>query len=114
MSTAHEHIEIIEAVIVVEEEPKKPGRPTNPSSKRQQAIRQKEILTEEGIAPKLGRPVNVESKNYQAKNKGEGKKGRPRMTDEEKEAARLLRLEAALVLTLSEEPIVEITTETNE
>jgi hypothetical protein len=78
---------------------RKPGRPTVEGSKRQERMLMLEQRRNEnhGIMP-LGRPVNPFSDRQQRlaelmerRSAGLAKRGRPKMTDEEKAAAKLKR-----------------------
>jgi hypothetical protein len=85
----------VKEIITASKEDKVPGRPVNPESKRQQRINHLETLRANGEL-KLGRPVKGDSKRQQelaekAARAASGepvKKGRPKMSEEAKQAAR--------------------------
>lgn len=102
--------------VTVTETAKQLGRPVNPTSARQ--IRLAEQKSKHGGFVRLGRPVKAESKRQQklseidAKKKSGvvAKKGRPVMTEEEKEVARAKR-QAAYEMWLENEAKTKTTAE---
>lgn len=99
----HATVEITPVMTVTEstESKKQLGRPSDPTSARQQRLAKMADKNKGGFI-RLGRPSNPESKRQltlaEIKAKKEagiaGKKGRPKMTEEEKVKARAAREEA--------------------